>query len=605
MGDGNREDADRMRRLEEEVERLRDEVDRLRSEVREEPEKRNEAVDALAAADGRKESASAPEAPGEPSPTADESEPVAKRPEVDGAGRGQSGGGTDGRADETTDRPESDAETAWLNYLGIGLLLIGVVFLFEYAIERGWLTELVRVGLGGALGSFLLGAGLRIVDDRPALGQVLCGGGIGTFYATLFASFQLYELLPLPVVFAGMLGTTMASFVLSLRYNARSLALVGLLGGYATPFMLQTGDNNVVGLMIYTCVVTAGTSTLYLYRGWRVLLAAIFWGHWVIAAIAGIVAGGPSPDEGSGARVGVQAGVIIGWLVTGGMPVVAHLLLGEADGDEAWGGSEWRRIDQMAVVVTPVVAYGLSRALWNGSTLVWGAMAAGIGVGYALLAALLRRRDLESLASPALLVVAAASTCALVEWFSQEVLLAALTLETIVLAYSARELRDRLLATASGVVGTVVLGWVGVKLVEGAATGTASLLYGTVVGGTFGASRLYGSRFVRLCFGYVTHLLILGLLQAAFAPWPNGHAWVTATWAAYAIGLVARGAYTHDVHPHQTGLATIALVVGKLFFVDLAELDPLWRIVLFIGLGGGFLLVSYLAPQIVTLDEET
>lgn len=605
MSDGNREDADRLRRLEEEVERLRDEVDRLRSEVREEPRKRSEAADAQAAADGNTESPAAPEAPGEPSPTADESERVAKRPEFDGTGRGQSGGGTAGRADETTDRPESDAETAWLNYLGIGLLLIGVVFLFEYAIERGWLTELVRVGLGGALGSFLLGAGLRIVDDRPALGQVLCGGGIGTFYATLFASFQLYNLLTFPVAFAGMLGTTMASFVLSLRYNARSLALVGLLGGYATPFMLQTGDNNVIGLMIHTCVVTAGTSTLYLYRGWRVLLAAIFWGHWVIAAIAGIVAGGPSPDEGSGARVGVQAGVIIGWLVTGGMPVVAHLLLGEADGDDAWGESAWRRIDQMAVVVTPVVAYGLSRALWDGSTLVWGMGAAGIGVGYALLAVLLRRRDLESLMSPVLLVVAAASTCALVEWFSEEVLLVALTLETIVLAYVSRELSDRLLATASGVVGTAVLGWVGVKLVEGAAHGTASLLYGTVVGGIFGASRKYGSEFIRICFGYVIHLLVLGLLYAAFAPWPNGHAWVTATWAAYAIGLVGRGAYTTAGHPHRTGLATIALVVGKLFFVDLAELDPLWRIVLFIGLGGGFLLVSYLAPQIVTLDEKT
>ena len=41
------------------------------------------------------------------------------------------------------------------------------------------------------------------------------------------------------------------------------------------------------------------------------------------------------------------------------------------------------------------------------------------------------------------------------------------------------------------------------------------------------------------------------------------------------------------------GVATLFLVVAKLFLWDLAALDPLWRVLLFLGFGGMFLLLSY------------
>jgi uncharacterized membrane protein len=41
------------------------------------------------------------------------------------------------------------------------------------------------------------------------------------------------------------------------------------------------------------------------------------------------------------------------------------------------------------------------------------------------------------------------------------------------------------------------------------------------------------------------------------------------------------------------GTGTLALVVAKLFLVDLVEVEALWRILLFIGFGAVFLLLSY------------
>ena len=78
-----------------------------------------------------------------------------------------------------------------LSYVGIGLLLFGLAFLFEYSIEQEGLVPMVRVGFGAFTGSILLGAGLRIYADRQGLRQVLLGGSSASFYGTVFAAYQL------------------------------------------------------------------------------------------------------------------------------------------------------------------------------------------------------------------------------------------------------------------------------------------------------------------------------------------------------------------------------------------------------------------------------
>ena len=40
-------------------------------------------------------------------------------------------------------------------------------------------------------------------------------------------------------------------------------------------------------------------------------------------------------------------------------------------------------------------------------------------------------------------------------------------------------------------------------------------------------------------------------------------------------------------------IGTLLLVVGKLLLVDLAELEAIWRVFLFLSFGGGFLVLSY------------
>ena len=92
----------------------------------------------------------------------------------------------------------------WLSRVGIALVLFGVVFLFKYAVDRGWLSEAIRVALGVLLGAGLFVIGVRLHGERAWFGRVLMGGGIAALYITGFAAFQWYELVSYPIAFAFM-----------------------------------------------------------------------------------------------------------------------------------------------------------------------------------------------------------------------------------------------------------------------------------------------------------------------------------------------------------------------------------------------------------------
>jgi uncharacterized membrane protein len=51
------------------------------------------------------------------------------------------------------------------------------------------------------------------------------------------------------------------------------------------------------------------------------------------------------------------------------------------------------------------------------------------------------------------------------------------------------------------------------------------------------------------------------------------------------------------------GLATLLLVVIKLFLIDLSAVSAIWRIVLFLGFGALFLVVSYFFQGVLRADR--
>ena len=165
----------------------------------------------------------------------------------------------------------------WVGVRGAALLgavvmaLAGILFL-QYAIEHGMIPPIVRVALG-----FLVGIGcvlaaemLRERGYRPTA-NALAGAGVVILYASVWAARVLYELIGSGLGYGLMILVTLACGMISWRHRARDTALLGLIGGFATPLLLSTGQDNPIGLFAYILMLDVGLFALARLRGWPVL----------------------------------------------------------------------------------------------------------------------------------------------------------------------------------------------------------------------------------------------------------------------------------------------------------------------------------------------
>ncbi len=171
----------------------------------------------------------------------------------------------------------------WENLVGIKLfswiagiaLVLAAVFFLKYSVEHGWLNPTIRATLGILTGAALLVVcELRVARGYAFTANAMHGAGIAILYATLFAIHALWHLAPAGVVFLLMLVVTAVAVGLSIRRDSIFIALLGLLGGFATPALLSSGENRPVGLFSYLLLLNAGLAWVAYRKRWPVLTIA-------------------------------------------------------------------------------------------------------------------------------------------------------------------------------------------------------------------------------------------------------------------------------------------------------------------------------------------
>jgi len=151
-------------------------------------------------------------------------------------------------------------------------LVFAAVFFLRYSIDRGWLTAPIRMAIGLAVGvGLLVGCELRAARRYPVTANALDAAGIATLFATLFAAHALWHLVPQIPTFVAMALVAAVAVVLSIRRDSVFIALLGLLGGFATPALLSTGENRPIGLFGYLLVLNVGLAWVAYQRGWVIL----------------------------------------------------------------------------------------------------------------------------------------------------------------------------------------------------------------------------------------------------------------------------------------------------------------------------------------------
>ena len=160
-----------------------------------------------------------------------------------------------------------------LNRIGALALIIGMGFFLKYAFDNNWITETMRVLIGLAIGAGLLVmAAWAHRKGFEVFSQGLVGAGLSVLYLSVFASFNFYHLVPQVFAFLMMSVVTILAFLQAFRYDSFAVSVLGLLGGFLTPFLLSTGSANEVGLLTYIALLDAGLLAVVLMKDkWAVL----------------------------------------------------------------------------------------------------------------------------------------------------------------------------------------------------------------------------------------------------------------------------------------------------------------------------------------------
>jgi uncharacterized membrane protein len=160
---------------------------------------------------------------------------------------------------------------SWIG--GIALVLAAIFFL-SYSVQHGWIKPWLRASVGLAAGTALIAVcEMRMARGYKLTADALDGAGIAILYATLFASHALWHLASAPVIFGAMLVVTALAVALSIRRDSVFIALLGLLGGFATPALLSTGENKPIALFTYLLLLNIGLAWVAMTKRWPLLTA--------------------------------------------------------------------------------------------------------------------------------------------------------------------------------------------------------------------------------------------------------------------------------------------------------------------------------------------
>ena len=174
---------------------------------------------------------------------------------------------------------ESRIGSRWLNRIGIVAVLVGVSYFLKYAFENDWIGPAMQVLIGMAAGIAVAAWSERFRRHGFAgFSYSLKAVGAGALYLSLWASFELYSLVPAAVAFCGMVVVTGAMAALAVFESAEVLAALALVGGFLTPVLVSTGENREVALLSYLLLLDAAALLLQRFRTWPRILFGSFIG---------------------------------------------------------------------------------------------------------------------------------------------------------------------------------------------------------------------------------------------------------------------------------------------------------------------------------------
>jgi uncharacterized membrane protein len=188
---------------------------------------------------------------------------------------------------------EQALASRWFVWIGGIAIAIGGLLFVKYAYDNGYISPAFQIFLALLAAACLIAAGEWLrrkgrgnADDYvPA---ALSAAGIVVAFGAIYAAYALYQLISPTTAFIGLGIVGVGAMALS-RLQGPLIAALGLLGSYATPILVSTGQPSAVGFFPYLAVILGASFATLRGRNWWWLGYAAIAGSflWTMAWIAG------------------------------------------------------------------------------------------------------------------------------------------------------------------------------------------------------------------------------------------------------------------------------------------------------------------------------
>ncbi|MGE4513423.1 MAG: DUF2339 domain-containing protein [Chryseobacterium sp.] len=156
-----------------------------------------------------------------------------------------------------------------LTIAGIFTLVLGIGYFVKYAIDKNWIGEVSRAGIGFTAGTGIITLGHFLRKNYTVFASIITGGGIAILYFTTTIAFREYHLFSQTAAFSITCLITLISISLSYYYKSEILIIFSLFGGFLAPLMISDGQSNYPFLFIYITVINLGMLAVAYLKEWK------------------------------------------------------------------------------------------------------------------------------------------------------------------------------------------------------------------------------------------------------------------------------------------------------------------------------------------------
>lgn len=144
------------------------------------------------------------------------------------------------------------------NKIGAVAIIIALIIFIKLVSPFFVLTNTIKVVLG-----FVLGIGLSVgsiymhrSEKLKSYSEVLLGTGFGVLFINTFCSYSYFHVLNGVAVLCIASVLLLATFLIADRMKTLSMLVIGLIGGYLTPFLAKSGNDILFTYLIFLNILS-------------------------------------------------------------------------------------------------------------------------------------------------------------------------------------------------------------------------------------------------------------------------------------------------------------------------------------------------------------